>query len=97
MCIRDREEGDRQAIMDMWWSDTQELMDVFDTRDNLAYYIPYWRALADSHCSTVISFAGSEIQELDMTMYDFVDQLLDDDAPLDSYLESVQPDEDQPE
>jgi hypothetical protein len=30
-------------------------------------------------------------------MYDFVDALLDDDAPLESYLESVQSDEDQPE
>jgi hypothetical protein len=87
----------KEAIMEMWWADTQALMDVFDTRDNLAYYIPYWRALADSHCSTVISFAGSEIQELDMTMYDFVDALLDDDAPFESYLESVQPEEDQPE
>jgi hypothetical protein len=87
----------KEEIMEMWWDDTQKLMDVFDTRDNLAYYIPYWRALADSHCSTVISFAGSEIQELDMTMYDFVDALLDDAAPLESYLESEQPDEDQPE
>jgi hypothetical protein len=84
----------KQAIMDMWWSDTQLLMDLFATRDNLAYYIPYWRALADSHCSTLISYAGSEIQELDMTMDEFVADLLDDDAPLESYLESVQPDED---
>ena len=87
----------KEAIMEMWWADTQALMDVFDSRSNLAYYIPYWRALADSHCSTVISFAGSEIQELDMTMYDFVADLLDDEAPLESYLESEQPDEDLPE
>lgn len=86
----------KTMILDMWWADTQNLMKEFDTRDNLAYYIPYWRAFNDSHCTTAVSYAGSEIQEDDMTMYDFVDQLLDDSQPMQSYLESVQPDEDKP-
>jgi len=34
--------------------------------------------LNDSHCSTLISFPGSEIQELDMTMDLFVEELFDD-------------------
>jgi len=87
----------KEQILDMWWSDTQLLMDVYDSRDNLAYYLPYFRSLNDSHCSTLISYAGSDIEELDMTMEQFVADLLDDGAPLESYLESVQPDEDLPE
>lgn len=84
----------KDQIMQMWWDDTQLLMDVYDSRDNLAYYIPYWRMLNDSHCTTLISFVGSEIEEQNVDMYDFVDTLLDPHKPLRSYLESVQPDED---
>jgi hypothetical protein len=77
-------------IMRMWWEDTQLLTALYDEQDNLAYYIPYWRALNDSHCTTLITFAGSEIREAGVTMGDFVDQLLDDGAPMQSFLESDQ-------
>ncbi|HUS66544.1 MAG TPA: pectin acetylesterase-family hydrolase [Kofleriaceae bacterium] len=87
----------KEAILDMWWADTQNLVDVFDTRDNLAYFIPYWRALNSSHCSTLISYAGSDIQEDDATLEQWVTDLLDDSVPLVSHLESEQPDEDLPE
>ena len=87
----------KEEIMSMWWEDTQRLTALFDSRDNLSYYIPYWRALNDSHCTTLITFDGSEIQEADMELEDFVDELLDDGRPLTSYLESVQTGEDLPE
>ena len=88
---------DKETIHEMFWEDTQLLVDQFDARDNLAYYIPYWRLLNDSHCTALITFSGSEIQEHDVGLGDFIGDLLDDDAPLQSYLESVQPDEDLPE
>jgi Pectinacetylesterase len=84
----------KDRIMEMWSSDTQELVDVFDSRDNLAYYLPYWRSLNDSHCSTVVTYDGSEIEEADMTMDKYVANLLDDEAALESYMESPQPGED---
>ncbi len=84
----------KEEIMSMWWEDTQRLTALFDSRDNLSYYIPYWRALNDSHCTTLITFDGSEIQEAGMELTDFVGELLDDGRPLASYLESVQIDED---
>lgn len=84
----------KEEIMDMWWADTQQLMELYDTRDNLAYYIPYWRALNSSHCSTLITFRGAEIQEADATLRGYVDDLLFTDAPLESLVESVQPGED---
>lgn len=77
-----------EQIMDMWWADTQLLTADLDKHDNYAYYIPYWRALNDSHCTTVIDFGGSEIQEAGVDMYDFADELLGD-GPLTSYLETT--------
>jgi len=84
----------KDEIMGMWWDDTQLLLDVYDTRDNLAYYIPYWRMLNDSHCTTLISFTGSEIEEQNVGLEDFVKDLLNPDKPLKSYLESEQAGED---
>jgi hypothetical protein len=84
----------KEEVMDMWWSDTQELMAQYDEVDNLAYYIPYWRNVNDSHCTTLFSYAGSEIAEMDLGLDDFVANLLDDTQPMISAVESVQPGED---
>ncbi len=84
---------DKEQVLSMWKDDTAKLTTVFDGRDNLYYYLPYWRALNDSHCTTLITFVGSEIEEKDMGLDDFVRDLLDD-RKLQSYQESVQPTED---
>jgi hypothetical protein len=88
---------DKETIHQMWWEDTQLLIEQFDQRDNLAYYLPYWRLLNDSHCDTLITFAGSEIQEADITLDQYVLDLVDDKKPLQSYVESPQPGEDEPD
>ena len=86
----------KEEILDMWWDDTQKLMEQLDGRDNLSYYIPYWRAFNDSHCTIIgISWNGTEIQEAGVDLSDYVDHVLDDDQPLQSWLESEQPGEDQ--
>ncbi len=89
----------------MWWEDIQLLMEQFDTRDNLAYFIPYYRNDNCSHCMTIPPvdsgvltilaqpYLGSEIQEADIDIRDYVVHLVDDSQPLQSYLESVQPGE----
>lgn len=87
----------KEEVLAMWWDDTQKLMSMYDEYENLSYYIPYWRALNDSHCSTAITFVGADIQEQDMTLGQYVTDLLDDDVELESYLESPQPGEDEPE
>jgi hypothetical protein len=78
----------KREIMRMWDSDTELLTRAYDGRDNLAYYIPYWRALNDSHCTTLVGFRGSEIQDAGMKLDDWVAELLDDDAPLRSAIEA---------
>jgi len=89
----------------MWWEDIQLLMAQFDTRDNLGYFIPFYRNDNCSHCmtippvdSSVITilaqpYLGSEIQESDIDIRDYVAHLVDDSQPLESYLESEQTDE----
>jgi hypothetical protein len=84
----------KEEVLRMWGEDTELLQGVFDSRDNLSYYLPYWRALNDSHCSTLISFAGSEIQENDMSLETYVGDLLDPKKPLRSFKESAQAGED---
>jgi hypothetical protein len=80
-------------IHSMWDADTQLLTAMYDQRDNLDYYIPYWRELNSSHCTTLITFAGSEIQEAGLDLADWVDDFVHD-RPVDSAIEAPVPGED---
>jgi hypothetical protein len=81
-------------VLDYWADDTKKLIDLYATRDNLGYYLPYWREFNDSHCATIVTYADTEIEELGLDMGKYIEELLDDDAPLGRYKESVQPGED---
>lgn len=83
----------KDEIMRMWAEDTKLFTDLYDTRDNLYYFIPYWRDVNDSHCTTVLSFAGSDIQAQDLTLEQWVRDLLDD-KPIHSAIEAPVPGED---
>lgn len=97
---------DRAAIYSLWWDDTDLLRAQYESKNNLGYYIPFYRTTNDSHCVTIpgleefsvgealdlfqndfatLAWAGSEIGE--MSLRDYVEHLLDDDAPLQSYFE----------
>jgi hypothetical protein len=83
----------KQELMRMWDADTQLLVQLYDTRPNLHYFIPYWRNINDSHCSTLFSFAGSDIEAQNLTLEDWIHDLLAD-RPLKSALEAPVPGED---
>jgi len=85
----------KEEILAMWDADTQLLVDMYDQKDNLYYYIPYWRELNDSHCTTLISFPGSEIQDHDLTLDGWLGEFLDDDATPVSAIEAPVPGEDE--
>jgi phosphoglycolate phosphatase-like HAD superfamily hydrolase len=68
-------------------ADTQLLTAQYDTRDNLDYFIPYYRDINDSHCTTVLNFAGSDIQERNMTLAQWVNDFIDD-KPIESMIEA---------
>ncbi len=78
----------KDEILSMWNEDTLNLVDMYDRKDNLFYYIPYWRQLNDSHCTTLFSFPGSEIQDRGLDLGDWTRSLLDHDAPLESAIEA---------
>jgi len=84
---------DKAQILSMWDADTQLLTAMYDQHANLDYYIPYWRALNSSHCTTLITFAGSEIQDHQLDMAVWVDDLLAD-RPITSAIEAPVPGED---
>jgi hypothetical protein len=83
----------KEEILRMWNADTQLLVNAYETRDNLHYFLPYYRGINDSHCTTLFNFAGSDIQERDMTLAQWVNDLIDD-KPIESMLESPVPGED---
>ena len=87
-------EPTKEKILSYWAKDTSLLTEMYDEHDNLAYYLPYWRAFNDSHCAGILTYDGTEIEELGVDLGMFIDELLDDDTPLQSYMESIQPDED---
>lgn len=84
---------DKDQIMAMWDSDTQLLTAMYDQRDNLDYYIPYWRELNSSHCTTLITFAGSEIQDQGLDLAEWVDDFVHD-RDIESAVEAPVPGED---
>jgi hypothetical protein len=74
-------------IIDMWESDTSLLVDMYDARENLFYYLPFWRKVNDSHCTTLFSFPGSEIQDHDLDLATWVNALVADE-PLEKAMEA---------
>jgi len=84
----------KEQILSMWADDTAKLLEQVDSRDNLAVYIPYYRDINCSHGTMLAQHGGTEIEALGMDVGDFIDLLLDDDRPLESFVEAVQPDED---
>jgi hypothetical protein len=84
----------KDQVMSMWASDTQQLVTEYQTRPNLYYYLPYWRSLNDSHCTTVISFSGSDFADGSVTAAGWFNDLVDDKKPLQSAIEPPVPGED---
>jgi hypothetical protein len=83
----------KEEILRMWDADTQLFVGEYEKRDNLYYFLPYFRDINDSHCTTVLNFVGSDIQERDMTLAQWIDDFVND-REIESMMESVIPGED---
>ncbi len=57
---------DRAAIHSLWWDDIDLLTEQYDApgRDNLGYYIPFYRDTNSSHCVTIPGFNDVPEQDL---------------------------------
>ncbi len=83
----------KSELMRMWDADTQLLVSEFESRDNLFYFIPYYRNINDSHCTTVLNFVDSDIEEQNITLADWINDFVGD-KPVTSHLEAPVPGED---
>lgn len=83
----------KEEILRMWDADTQLLVSEYESRDNLYYFLPYYRGINDSHCTTLFNFVGSDIQEQKVTLADWVNDFVDD-QPITSHIEAPVPGED---
>jgi hypothetical protein len=84
----------KAEIMEMWEADTQLLISTYETRDNLHYFIPYFRDINDSHCTTLLNFAGSDIQDQKVKLADWINDFVGD-RPIASHIEAPVPGEDE--
>ncbi|HEU0037136.1 MAG TPA: pectin acetylesterase-family hydrolase [Kofleriaceae bacterium] len=83
----------KDEILRMWDADTQLLVSEYETRENLFYFLPYWRDINSSHCTTVLNFTGSDIEDHDMTLAQWVNDFVAD-KPVESMMEAPVPGED---
>ena len=75
----------------VWWaSDTQKLVDLYDTRSNLYYYLPWYRALDDSHCSTIVDWTSSDFEDGSVHLANWINDFMDD-KPVASAMEAPVP------
>jgi hypothetical protein len=72
------DQATKEALITQRWSiDTQRLNDTLRTRDNFGGYFPQYRAVNESHCTTVVDFKNGDIQEQNLQLKNFIDSVLD--------------------
>jgi hypothetical protein len=76
---------DEEGIHQKFWEDTVLLMDQYDSEDNLAYFLPYFRDINDSHCASIIDFGLTDIG--DWQLGNFIELVLDDSQPMQSFVD----------
>ncbi len=76
----------KTELLRMWEADTQLLISEFETRDNLFYFLPYYRNINESHCTTVLNFVDSDIESQNVTLADWINDFVTD-KPVTSHIE----------
>ena len=71
----------KEELLSMWEADTQLLVQQYDTRDNLHYFIPYWRYANDSHCTIILTWDGTVLNQHGKPCCVYVTKLLCCRAP----------------
>ncbi|AZZ91957.1 hypothetical protein EUZ85_14945 [Hahella sp. KA22] len=76
------EEKRKQRIHQRWYKDTSHLMTSLDGYDNWGYYIPRFRDVNESHCTSIIEFNNADIQEDGLELGDFVNNVMEGSGPV---------------
>jgi hypothetical protein len=69
-------------IHQRWYLDTEHLMSALEPLPNFGYYLPRFRDLNESHCTTIVDFENGDIQEDGLELSDFIDNVLEGSGPV---------------
>ncbi|HEX7038179.1 MAG TPA: pectin acetylesterase-family hydrolase [Pseudomonadales bacterium] len=68
----------RNALLHARWAqDTERLRSELASLYNYGYYLPQFRAVNESHCTTIIEFANADIQEAGLELDHFIRNLME--------------------
>lgn len=71
-------QGAKEALIHARWDiDTGRLRGTLDGLANFGGYFPQYRALNESHCTTIVDFKNADVQERNLQLKNFIDSVLD--------------------
>ena len=72
-----------EKIKTLWQQDTfDNLIPLLDQTHNWGYYFPRYRNVNESHCTSIIEFGNADIQEQNLVLKDFVNNIMDGTGPM---------------
>lgn len=92
------DQATKEALIHAKWDqDTSRLVSTLYALPNFGGYFPQYRALNESHCTTIVDFKNGDIQAQALELQDFIDSVLDGDGDvLDATEDSDQADREKP-
>jgi hypothetical protein len=69
-------------LHERWNIDTDRLRQTLNTVPNVGGYFPQFRALNESHCTTIVDFENGDIQERGLELRNFIDSVLEGSGPV---------------
>ncbi len=81
---------EKEEVLQLWAEDIDRMVAKYDGLDNFSYFIPYFRNMNESHCTTIVEWTGTEIENTGIDVGDFIRDLLNGD-PVSSYHEPDNP------
>lgn len=65
-----------------WRTDTERLRQTLQALPTFGGYFPQFRALNESHCTTIVDFENGDIQERSLELRHFIDSVLEGNGPV---------------
>lgn len=73
----------KEALIHAKWDvDTGRLRNELANLPNVGGYFPQYRAVNESHCTSIIEFANADIQEQNLQLDDFVNNVMNGSGPV---------------
>ncbi len=82
------EQARNALLTERWTKDTVNLFAEVIPLTNYGIYVPFYRNLNNSHCSTIVDFENGDIQEQALELEDFINSVLDGNGPVLQAIES---------